>query len=177
MESRHQTNYRQTQNPKPHIHTTQRQIKTSFYTLIQSKNSQLSLGWTGLMLAAVVTDVGGADTSGGAEAESKVSHFVVTTTGPDVECLDGCGGCCCCWCICIGRWATECLGCCSCWTSGGAAGGGLCPLDCRFCWCCIGIWSPSLSGVEFFIFNISRVSTYFCTLLTFNKTSFDHQEI
>ena len=56
-----------------------------------------------MLVAVVVAD----DTRGGAEAESKVSQFVVTITGPDVECLDGCGSC-----ICLGKWPTECLASC-----------------------------------------------------------------
>ena len=56
-----------------------------------SKNSQLNLGWTELLVAEVDVDVEESGINAG--VESNVSHLVVTTT-PDVECLD----CCCCGC-------------------------------------------------------------------------------
>lgn len=115
----------------------------------------MNLGCTELLL--LVADVDG--------VESNVSHFVVTTTGPDVEFLDD-ASCCWCWCV-VEKWPLfeecplECLGFCS-WT-----GASLCPLKC-LCWTCIGVWTPLLAGMEFLIFNISSVSTYFCTLFTYN---------
>lgn len=62
-----------------------------------SKSSQLNLGWTELSLVMAVEAAEWTGIKGG--AESKVSHFVVTTV-PEVECVGCCsapclgGGCC-----------------------------------------------------------------------------------
>lgn len=50
--------------------------------MAQSKNSQLNLG---LLVAKLDVDVDVEGTGFEAGVESKVSHFVVTTTGPDDE--------------------------------------------------------------------------------------------
>ena len=97
--------------------------------------------------------------------ESNVSHCVVMTTAPDVECLNDCCGRAS---VCIGKFPTKCLAC-SCWF-----GDAIFPFEHICCWdgnCCCGIWLPLLVGVEFLIFNTSRASTYFCTLLTFRSVN------
>lgn len=75
-------------NKKPKTHPQKHTNRTRGIMVFYSKNSQLNLGWTELLLVAGF-DVDGTNPG----VESNVSHIVVTTTGPDVECLDAC--CCC----------------------------------------------------------------------------------
>lgn len=137
-----------------------------------SKCSHLNLGWTELLVDELDEDAEVTGINGG--RESNVSHFVVTTTS-EVEFVEGL--CCSCWntwefpfeflCDCCSK-----LGC-NLWfpidipSSCSSIGGNF-----TFCWgFFFGTWPP----LEFLIFNISKVSTYFCTLFTFKIINY-HQK-
>jgi hypothetical protein len=58
-----------------------------WYIIIYSKNSQLNLGGTELLVDELDEDVDVTGINGG--RESNVSHFVVTTTSEPEEFIDG----------------------------------------------------------------------------------------
>lgn len=82
---RYQTNSRQIQNTHPHT------VEGILGSLLTQSKSQLNFGCCTELMVVVVDAVVDIEGCPGTMAgpESNVSHCVVMTTGPEVECLGG----------------------------------------------------------------------------------------